>query len=371
MKITFPHMGNTYIAVKALLDDIGADYVIPPLSSKRSLEIGTKYAPEMACLPLKINIGNYIEAYEKGADTILTAGGRGPCRFGYYCEMSREILCDNGYDMEVIVLEPPEGDIVNFIGKIKKLAGSLNIYRILNVIKNTTLVAKRVDELERLAFKIRPRELIKGSTDRIYENFQRTVVDVKGSQEILKLVENTKNQLLKLEIDKDFMPLKVGIVGEIYTTIDSYTSFNIDSILGNMGVEVYRANTISGWIIEHILKAVVPFTKDKGYAEAAKPYLGTMIGGHAQETIGNTVIYAQNGFDGIIQIYPLTCMPEIVAESILPAVERDYNIPILTLIIDEMTGEAGYMTRIEAFVDLLNKRRERGEVVKNLALSGN
>lgn len=129
MKITFPHMGNTYIAVKALLDDIGADYVIPPLSSKRSLEIGTKYAPEMACLPLKINIGNYIEAYEKGADTILTAGGRGPCRFGYYCEMSREILCDNGYDMEVIVLEPPEGDIVNFIGKIKKLAGSLNIYR--------------------------------------------------------------------------------------------------------------------------------------------------------------------------------------------------------------------------------------------------
>jgi len=53
MKITFPHMGNTYIAVKALLDDIGAEYVIPPLNSKRSLELGTKYAPEMACLPLK------------------------------------------------------------------------------------------------------------------------------------------------------------------------------------------------------------------------------------------------------------------------------------------------------------------------------
>jgi len=124
--------------------------------------------------------------------------------------------------------------------------------------------------------------------------------------------------------------------------------FNIDSILGGMGVEVHRANTISGWIIEHILKAVVPFTKDKRYAEAAKPYLGTMIGGHAQETIGNTVLLCQRRLDGIIQIYPLTCMPEIVAESILPAVERDYNIPILTLIIDEMTGEAGYMTRIEA-----------------------
>ena len=69
-----------------------------------------------------------------------------------------------------------------------------------------------------------------------------------------------------------------------------------------------------------------------------KPYLRTMIGGHARETIGYAVRYAKAGFDGIIQIYPLTCMPEIVAQSILPAVERDYNILYLCLIVDEMTG---------------------------------
>jgi predicted nucleotide-binding protein (sugar kinase/HSP70/actin superfamily) len=50
-------------------------------------------------------------------------------------------------------------------------------------------------------------------------------------------------------------------------------------------------------------------------------------------------------------------MPEIVAESILPSIERDLNIPVLTLIIDEMTGEAGYLTRLEAYTDLLYKRR--------------
>ena len=32
--------------------------------------------------------------------------------------------------------------------------------------------------------------------------------------------------------------------------------------------------------------------------------------------------------------------------------------PIMTLIIDELTGEAGYMTRLEAFVDMLKLRRE-------------
>ncbi len=177
--------------------------------------------------------------------------------------------------------------------------------------------------------------------------------------------------MLRLEIDKDYKPLRVGIVGEIYTTIDPFSNFYIESILGNMGIEVDRTNTVSGWIIEHMLKAIVPFKKDIRYKEAAKPYLGTMIGGHAQETVGNTVLYAKGGYDGVVQIYPLTCMPEIVAESILPAIERDYNIPILTLIIDEMTGEAGYLTRIEAFVDLLKRRRERAEIEQNFALSGN
>lgn len=370
MKITFPHMGNTYIVAKSLLDDLGIDYVIPSFNNKKALETGTKYAPEMACLPLKMNLGNYIEAYKKGADTVLIVGGCGPCRFGYYCEMSREILQDNGYDMDVLTLELPNGDIKEFLRRIKKLTGGFNIYKILKVIKNTIMVAKKVDDLERLTFKFRPIEIKKGSVDKIYTGFQNKVLEAKGSGEILKLIEKTKNQILRLEIDKKINPIKIGIVGEIYTTIDYFTSFNIEKTLGNMGVEVDRAITISDWIIEHIVKNILPIKKDDGFKIAAKPYLGAMIGGHAQETIGNTVIYANKNYDGVIQIYPLTCMPEIVAESILPSIERDLGFPILTLIIDELTGEAGYMTRVEAFIDLLEKRRERTEVGNEIALFG-
>lgn len=52
------------------------------------------------------------------------------------------------------------------------------------------------------------------------------------------------------------------------------------------------------------------------------------------------------------------CMPEIVSKSILPTISKDRNFPILTLIVDEMTGEAGYITRIEAFLDLLERRKK-------------
>jgi predicted nucleotide-binding protein (sugar kinase/HSP70/actin superfamily) len=371
MKVTFPHMGNLYICIKVLMEELGIDYMIPPFNNKTTLEIGTRYVPECACLPLKITTGTLIQAYNLGADTVLMAGGCGPCRFGYYCEMHREILKDLNYNMEVITLEPPDGDILGFFRKVKNFVGGVNIYKILRAIKNATQVAIEVDKLEGMVSKIRPRELEKGMVNKIYKKFQNDVVKANNATEIIKLIKSTGNKLLEVKIDKEVNPLKVGIVGEIYTTIDDYTNFNIQSKLGSMAVETHRYVTISNWITEHIIKTALKLPRDLSYVKAAKPYLGKMIGGHARETIGNTILYAQQGYDGVIQIYPLTCMPEIVAESILPAVERDFDIPVLTLIIDEMTGEAGYFTRVEAFIDLLYRRREQKTVDGRYILSGN
>lgn len=371
MKLTFPHMGNTYMVIKVLLDELGADYVIPPYNNKKALELGTKHAPEMACLPLKLNLGNYIQAIEDGADTILIAGGCGPCRFGYYGEVEREILKDLGYGAELITLEVPDSDWREFARRVRKLSGGLKLYRIVKAVRYATLISKEVDELERLTFRLRPREMEKGATDTIYKDFKRKVIDAKGFKAVKRLLEDTRSELLNIKVDHIGTPLKIGIVGEIYSAIDPYTNLFLESRLGNMGVEVDRKVTLSGWIIEHILKNAFHLPRDLGYVEASKPYLGAMIGGHAQETLGNTVIYAKEGYDGVIQVYPLSCMPEIVAESILPAVERDYGIPVLTLIIDEMTGEGGYQTRLEAFVDLIKMRRERKAFEWNQVLLGN
>ena len=51
-------------------------------------------------------------------------------------------------------------------------------------------------------------------------------------------------------------------------------------------------------------------------------------------------------------------MPEVVAKSILTAVSRDYDLPTLHLAIDEHSGEAGLVTRVEAFVDVLERRKK-------------
>ena len=358
MKLTFPHMGNAYITIKALLDELGLDYVIPPFNNKRSMSLGSKYAPEQVCLPLKKNLGNYIEAFEMGADTVVLTGGCGPCRFGFYAELEKEILHDNGFPMEVYAFEKPEQGIREVIERIKAVTGGFNVPKLVKAVKAAADISVMVDELERLTYKTRPREASPRETDKIYRDFRYGIFGATGGKEIKEHIKEAEERLRQVPLKEGRPPLRVGIIGEIYGTNDSQTTMDIDIRLGQMGIEVYRYVTLSSWVVDHMLKKALRMTYDMGAIEAARPYLSGTVGGHAQENAGNAIRFAKDGYDGVIQLYPLNCMPEIVVQSLLPAIERDYGMPILTLIIDEMTGEAGYITRLEAFAELMYQRRE-------------
>lgn len=368
MIATFPHMGNIYIMVKTLFDEMGIDYVLPPKCSKKTLEIGAKYSPEMACLPLKINIGNFIESIEKGADTIFITGACGPCRFGYYAEMHREILRDLGYDAEVVALEINEKGLKDLIAKLKKLTGGKKLASLAKPLFKAYKALCMADKIDELSYQTRPLEITKGQTDKVIDDYRNKLLETKSVKETFELMRDTEQRLLNIELERKDT-VKVGIVGEIYTLIEPFTNLHIEKILGNMGITAHRSLYISQWIKEHIIKQGLHIKSKKEFAVAAKPYLKTHIGGHALETIGNSVLYARGGYDGVVQIYPLTCMPEIVADGIMPAVRKDYDLPSLTLVMDEITGEAGYLTRIDAFADMLIRRKRlREEKKKNEVL---
>lgn len=358
MTITFPHLGNAYIVAKALLDDFDAKYVVPPFNTNKTLEIGSKYCSEANCLPFKLFVGNMLQAHELGADAMLITGGCGPCKLGYFGEMLKKTVSDLGIKMDIITLEVPEQGLGELASRIKKVSGTsnfINIARVANAAKN---VAIRVDNIEKLVRVKRARQYEAGSVDKIYREFQNDVKNIKGTKNILQFIKQTENKLNKVLINEKLNTLKVGFVGEIFTTIEPYANFGLEKMLGNMGVEVDRQVTISDWIINDMIKKGLHLPKDLSHEKASKAYLGKIVGGHTHHTIGNSVIHAKNGYDGVIHLYPLGCMPEIVSQAILPAVEEDYQIPIMTVIRDEMTGEAGFATRVEAFVDLLKKRRE-------------
>lgn len=357
MKVTFPHMGNTWICVKTILESLEVEVAVPPPSSKRTLALGSRYGPEFACLPLKLNLGNFIEASEMGADTILMAGGCGPCRFGYYAQVEHIILRDLGYPYRLIVLEPPERHPGELLSTISVITGKHSWLKIFKAVRLGYRKIRAVDELEMYAHRIRPREIVPGSTDRAFQNALEQIDGASNDKELASArVRGAKimNAVRKEEGDV----LRIGIVGEIFTLLESFVNLNIERQLGRMGVEVNRSIYLSEWVNDHLFGGLITGLRSrKKVCRAAIPYLNHFVGGHGQETVGNTVLYANEGYDGVIQILPFTCMPEIVAQSILPAVSREHNIPVLTLTVDEQTGEAGLVTRLEAFVDLLERRR--------------
>lgn len=359
MVVTFPHMGMMYITVKALFDELGIDIVIPPKVSKNTLGVGSKSCPEMACLPLKINIGNYVESIKRGADTIVLSGSCGPCRFGYYGVVQKEILKDLGYEVDIIILDPPKEGLREFIQRFKKITGGSPLFKVLKAVNRAFKVSQETEKLLQLVLKKRCREKIKGETDNILNKFENQVRKVKGAEGIISCIENANTKLNKIEILEDIDPIKIGLVGEIYTLIEPYVNLEIEKKLGDMGVEVHREMTVDNWIKYHLAPDIGYRRRQREILGNAKEYLGLCIGGHAWETIAHALNYTRVGIDGIIQVMPFGCMPEIVAESILPTLAKDEDIPIMTLVVDELTGEAGYQTRLEAFVDLLELERGR------------
>jgi predicted nucleotide-binding protein (sugar kinase/HSP70/actin superfamily) len=359
VKVTFPHMGNTYIAIKVLLEELGVDVVTPPKCTRKTINLGSSYSPEQMCMPFKINLGNLLESIQLGADTVVMLGSSGICRFGLYNSLQKDILHDLGYEIEMICFEPLGNfqEVKDFLFKLSIVAGTKNYLKVFSAFKKGLEILFSLDELDKLINIVRAREKIKGQTNRIVVEHEEKISQVSGYKDTLQIINRTKEKLNKVKIAADSNPLKIGIVGEIYTIVEPFINMNLERTLGNLGVEVHKSMTAGEFIKEKMDFLPLIKSNKAEVHKAAGPYLAKEIGGHTVQTIGNTVKYSQKNFDGVIHLLPLSCMPEIVAMSILPTVAREKNIPVLTLVLDELSGEGGYLTRVEAFVDSLYQRK--------------
>jgi len=362
MKVTFPNLGNIVtIAGKALLLNLGHEIILPPPNSKRTLDLGVRYSPEYCCLPLKIILGNFIEALEMGADTILMVGGWGPCRFGYYSEIQRIILKSLGYKFKMISLEVPHGNFVRMLRYVNLIKNKHSLNSLIKAGKIAWSKVIIIEELEEEALKTRPREINKGETSRILQQGLLFIDNTNSIKKLKEIKQKTIENFNKIKDPQKNNPIKIRLVGELYTALEPFVNYNIEEKLGYLGVEVERGVSVKPWVSSIFnLNFLKGRHKEKNIIEiAANPYLSISVGGEGQPTVGNVVLAAKKGFDGAIHVVPFTCMPEIVAETINKKVSDDLNFPVLTLIYDEQTGEEGLITRLEAFTDLLKSRKNK------------
>jgi predicted nucleotide-binding protein (sugar kinase/HSP70/actin superfamily) len=352
-RLAIPNLGNYTIALASAVTSLGIEAWWSTSTNSRAMELGVKAAPESLCLPFKAHLGHFIEADDAGVENALMVNSVGTCRLRYYRGMIEQILRDMGRNIRIWGLgfdgfKPPliryfDPPLIPFLKAVRLALEKIKI----------------IDSIEILTSATRAREITKGETSLLMDLCFAELADIKNIREARayhKTIDDRFNKIIK---DENRRPLKIGLIGEVSVLRDKLLNQNLEQTLGHMGVEITNFFLL-GAELGNIFGFPFGHKKNtrKHLSKIAAPYLGCTVGGHALDSVAHTISCAQKEYDAMVHVCPQGCMPEISIRPVLRRISSDMDIPILYLSFDEHTSPVGVTTRLEAFIDILNSRKE-------------
>jgi len=336
----------------------------------------------------------------------------GPCRFGMYNKYQRIVL-DSFPDLDrlkIVSLSTEDG---------YSLSGIIEDSRVRDLRKASYFSLVIGDVLDRLLWRIRPYEKEPGLTDDFIEHSMHLMEEI---LERLGPTKNFNKILDKLEeiieegkgIIDSAVPRKplIGIVGEIYLRTHVHANQDVIRVLEGFGAEVVNAS-IAEWVnytsydglreaktgfglalrqfrlrqMKKYLKDIISFGGDLFYQEfrQKKAYkrvsplidiaedhrighlektlmeedlLDFDIGTEACLSIPGIIEYAREGYNGVVNVYPFTCMPSTITSAIVGPLMNDLGIPYLDTPYDSST-QPGREAAIRTFMYQANQHFKR------------
>ena len=281
--------------------NLGCNVVVSEDTNKKILDYGVQHCSNETCLPVKVFHGHVYSLKDK-VDYIFIPR---------YTSLSRnEYTCPKFCGL-------PDMVRLNFKNKVNILEVKLHadkypeqIYESLKEIaKAISIPYKNVSEA--------------------YEN-------------ALKVFEKNQNEILakkRLKLISQSNKPVISVLGHPYMINDNYLSMKLIKKLKDRNIEVYTPENL-----EHETK------REKAY-----PYQGKVFWDVGLDNLGSAFTFAEDkNVKGIIYLTPFACgVDSFVTEFIELRLKEKYQVPLMKLTVDEHTGEAGFDTRIEAFLDML------------------
>jgi predicted nucleotide-binding protein (sugar kinase/HSP70/actin superfamily) len=351
--LAFEPWGNYSLALAASAECLNVEPWTSSSTTPEALKLGVEASPEFACLSFKASTGHFLEAAGEGVEYGVIVNSVGTCRLRYYRMLQQKILEERGLKMFIFGfgydgIKPP---------LIRHFDPSLGAF--LRCCARARLKTLAVDDIEREAWRVRAIETHKGDTTRMMSGCLRDLDNARTTREIRKVRRGISARFAGIPTDAGRVPLKVGLLGEATVLRNKYLNHNLEEVLGGLGVEV-RNFFLLGEEIRNIFHiGLWSKYSRRAIKKLARPYLKSLVGGHAMDSVGNTIRCAREGYDGVVHVCPTGCMPEISVRPILRKIGQDTGIPILECSFDEHTSHVGVVTRLEAFVDILYDRRRK------------
>jgi len=362
-RVGFPRLGSFGVFLEPALRTLGLELVVAPPSSQRTLDLGLKHNPEMICVPCKLLFGNYVQALEQGCQALVMLGGPGTCRLGYSARLQETWLRQMGFDFQAYTIDlyHLSRDAIRFLRNVSGAPWG----ELIETVRFALALIELVDEIEKAALRLRPLEWKQkdarrqSNVDRLRDESLACVEALPDRAAVAKARDHLRHRFEALPLDDGRTPLRVGVVGDLYTMLESFFNMDLERELGRLGIHVERSFWLSDSLGNMLQQRLLHRGQNIQRIRAAEPYLSRDIGGFARSTVGNAALFAQDRVDGVIHLAPFGCTPEVMAHNALLTWQRECQVPILSLSFDEHTGRAGFLTRLEAFADILERRRER------------
>lgn len=349
-RITFPHMGDYWVAVKSIAELSGCEVVVPPKITRRTIELGALNSPEFVCVPFKYNLGNFIEALDRGANVICQVGGG--CRFSYYAEIQETILRDLGYDFEFVRFEGGS-NILDIVREFRdKAAPHVSMARVAACFWHAFHMGEAIDAVQDFIRKNVGFEATPGAMRSIEARFLHQLDGAKTRRYVDDLLGDTLALLRAVPLQHPERRLRVQVVGELYVVMEPFSNYRVEDELARNGVEVHRHLDLTTLIRD----TVTYRSHVREMLRHAAPYVTYHLGAEGTESVARTLDALRGGFDGAVHLKPFGCMPEVNAMTAMQRISREHTFPILFVSCDAQAAETGLRTRVEAFVDMLRAR---------------
>lgn len=302
-------------------EHLGAEVIISPETTKQIKNVAVSLAPDEDCYSTKLYFGHAMALKDKVDYLFIPRfGGRkkkyvGCPKFIGLAEVLRSMIPDLP---EILMPHYNRG-----MDKHTRIGLLVRAFRLAKIFRKNPFV--RISAINK-AFKAQR-----------FHN-KSLIID----EETLQKWENSEVILNDFPIyNENEKQLKIVLVGHSYVLNDPFSALSIRSLLQGYGVDIITSEQIPRILIE---KQMAKLDYDI-YFDFEREILGTIM--HFLES---------KTADGIIHLLIFSCGPDSIAGEIAARFsKRDPEIPLLQLVFDELTGEAGMRTRIEAFVDMLRR----------------
>lgn len=355
--------------------------------SDRTKEIGVLDSPAMICFPYKVTLGFLMESLAEFEQIrsqvngnfyplILTHASGGYCRertYGASLELTLRDSSRNPHkDFDFYVVHESLPGIWMLISDLSHLSGR-NRWEIVNRLNETI---ERLDMIEEFEDRVRYTQSMMADFYAVEEVLTEAKHQVAATdltnQELKKEFAHRLEKIGSMEKIRSEPEGVIAITGEIFhcEELMRNSSFEIGKELLRRGFYFRREVGLHHYtprfrldfqrLVRFFWGQINPFKRDVVTEEAAAGGSLHDPGGHGKDIVALAKRQSKTGeYDGILEIYPFGCMPSIVAASVVNEILKTSGTPYLRLQMDELAGKAGLITRIEAWLELITRRKRR------------